>query len=86
MKRNEYRVDVLLSVFNRLGYSNWKTINNIQLLTHTVSGNEIILDTSYLVLPVSFIERKVDDLDISEVYFDSIFDAEINLMATSNPS
>ncbi len=80
MKRNEYRVDALLSVFNRLGYSNWNTLNGIQLLTHTVSGNEIILDTSYPVLPASIIERKVDDLDISEVYFDSLFDAEINIM------
>lgn len=81
MKRNEYRVDILLSVFNRLGYSNWKTKNDIQLLTHTVSGIEIILDTSYPVLPASIIERKVDDLDISEIYFDSIFDAEVKLIS-----
>ncbi|QLH04113.1 hypothetical protein C5F49_01355 [Nitrosopumilus oxyclinae] len=59
-------------------------MNGIQLLTHTVSGNEIILDTSYPVLPASLIERKVDDLDISEIYFDSIFDAEINMMSASN--
>ncbi len=84
MKRNEYRVDVLLSVLTRLGYSVWKAKNNIYLLTHTVSSNEIILDTEYLVLPASIIERKVGDLDISEIYFDSLFDAEIILMAKSH--
>lgn len=82
MKRDVYRLDVLLSVFNRLGYSVWKARNDVQLLNHTVSGNEIILDTPYPVLPASIIKEKVKDLDISELYFDSIFDAEIKSMTS----
>ena len=74
-------------MFNRLGYVTSFEENNIQFLTHPTSKNEILLDTSYPVIVATLMERKIsEDLDLSEVYFESIFDAEMKEFLKNNPS
>ena len=76
MNRDSYRLDFVLNVFTRLGYSSWRATENIALLNHPSISSEIIIDLNHPVLPSAVIEIKIKDAEIRPEFFDSMYNAE----------
>jgi len=77
MKRDTYKVEYVLSVLSRIGFSTWEATDKVTLLNHPTTLREVMIDNDEEYLPAVIISRKIVDADILEAYFESLYDAEL---------
>ena len=83
MNKDNYNVQLVIKVLERIGFSRYDATERVVLFNHEELQKEVMIDIDQPTLPSFIIERKVCDACIREEFFDSLYDAEVN--SAQNP-
>ncbi len=71
-----YNLKLVLLVLNRLGYQKWDATESVALFNHPNLESEVFMDLNIPTLSKSYVERKLETMEIRKSYFDALYDAE----------